>query len=102
MAYFDKRWVGVFNYRFRRRFRHDLSLLEKAVQYILKVKPDAAVCTGDLTSTGQPGEFEKSLAILKPLKESGIPQHRGAHREYTPQHVPAASNRGGTGGGTGN
>ena len=21
MAYFDKRWVGVFNYRFRRRFR---------------------------------------------------------------------------------
>ena len=23
MAYVDKRWVGVFNYRFRRRFRHD-------------------------------------------------------------------------------
>lgn len=73
MAYFDKRWVGVFNYRFRRRFRHDLSLLEKAVQYILKVKPDAAVCTGDLTSTGQPGEFEKTLAILEPLRNSNIP-----------------------------
>ena len=73
MAYLDKRWVGVFNYRFRRRFRHDLKLLERAVEYILDVRPDAAVCTGDLTSTGQPGEFEKSLAILKPLKESGIP-----------------------------
>ena len=73
MAYFDKRWVGVFNYRFRRRFRHDLKLLEKAVEYILAVKPDAAVCTGDLTSTGQPGEFAKTLEILKPLQESGIP-----------------------------
>lgn len=73
MAYFDKRWVGVFNYRFRRRFRHDLKLLEKAVEYILEVKPDAAVCTGDLTSTGQPGEFAKTLEILKPLQESGIP-----------------------------
>ena len=25
MAYIDKRWVGVFNYRFRRQFRHDLT-----------------------------------------------------------------------------
>ena len=73
MAYIDNRWVGVFNYRFRRRFRHDLSLLEKAVEYILAVKPDVAVCTGDLTSTGQPGEFERTLAILKPLAESNIP-----------------------------
>ena len=73
MAYFDKRWVGVFNYRFRRRFRHDLKLLEKAVDYILTVRPDAAVCTGDLTSTGQPGEFERTLAILEPLVKSGIP-----------------------------
>ena len=73
MAYFDKRWVGVFNYRFRRRFKHDLSLLERAVQYILKVKPDVAVCTGDLTSSGQPGEFQKTLAILEPLRSSNIP-----------------------------
>ena len=73
MAYIDKRWVGVFNYRFRRRFRHDLTLLEKAVDYILSVKPDVAVCTGDLTSTGQPGEFERTLAILEPLVKSDIP-----------------------------
>ena len=73
MAYFDKRWVGVFNYRFRRRFRHDLSKLQKAVNYILDVKPDVAVCTGDLTSAGQPGEFARVLEILKPLCNSGIP-----------------------------
>ena len=73
MAYIDKRWVGVFNYSFRRKFQHDQSLLEKAVNFILREKPDLIVCTGDLTSTGQPGEFEKSLKILRPLRESAIP-----------------------------
>ena len=73
MAYFDKRWVGVFNYRFRRRFRHDLSKLERAVDYILSTRPDVAVCTGDLTSAGQPGEFERVRKVLAPLRDSGIP-----------------------------
>lgn len=73
MAYVDKRWVGVFNYSFRRKFQHDQSLLTKAVDFILREKPDLAVCTGDLTSTGQPGEFERSLKILRPLRESKIP-----------------------------
>ncbi len=73
LAYFDKRWVGVFNYRFRRQFRHDLNKLEKAVEYTLAAKPDLAVCTGDLTSTGQPGEFAKVRPILQPLRDSGIP-----------------------------
>ena len=73
MAYIDKRWVGVFNYRFRRRFQHDLSKLEKAVEYILDTKPDLAVCTGDLTSSGQPGEFSRVREILKPLVNSQVP-----------------------------
>lgn len=73
MAYFDKRWVGVFNYRFRRKFRHDLSHLAKAVEFIMDTKPDVAVCTGDLTSAGQPGEFERVLEIIKPLYRSDIP-----------------------------
>lgn len=73
LAYIDKRWVGVFNYRFRRRFQHDLSKLEKAVAYILDCKPDLAVCTGDLTSSGQPGEFGRVRQILKPLVDSSIP-----------------------------
>ena len=73
LAYLDKRWVGVFNYRFRRRFRHNQKLLGLAVDYILANPPDVAVCTGDLTSTGQPGEFEQAMVILKPLYESNIP-----------------------------
>ncbi len=73
MAYLDKRWVGVFNYRWRRRFQHDLRRLSLAVAYILDTRPDLAICTGDLTSTGQPGEFEKVRPILAPLRDSGIP-----------------------------
>ena len=73
MAYLDKRWVGVFNYRFRRKFRHDLSHLARAVEYIMDTRPDVAVCTGDLTSAGQPGEFEKVIKIIEPLIKSDIP-----------------------------
>ena len=73
LAYIDKRWVGVFNYTYRRKFQHDLSRLEKAVSVILANPPDLIVCTGDLTSTGQPGEFAKVKAILQRLVASGIP-----------------------------
>ncbi len=73
LAYFDKRWVGVFNYTFRRRFKFDLSRLEQAVAYAVASQVDVAVCTGDLTSTGQPGEFDKIRQILQPLRDSGIP-----------------------------
>ena len=73
LAYLDKRWVGVFNYRFRRRFRHDQNKLQKAVEDILDTRPDVAICTGDLTSTGQPGEFALVREVLKPLQASNIP-----------------------------
>ncbi len=73
LAYLDKRWVGVFNYHFRRRFQHDLTNLSKTVDYILQEKPDVAVCTGDLTSTGQVGEFAMVREILQPLRDSAIP-----------------------------
>lgn len=73
LAYLDKRWVGVFNYTFRRRFRFDLNRLSALVDYILHNPVDVVVCTGDLTSTGQPGEFEIIRKILAPLRDSGIP-----------------------------
>ncbi len=66
-AYLDKRWVGVFNYRFRRKFQHDQRCLVQAVDFILRHPPDLAVCTGDITSTGQPGEFAAALDVLDPL-----------------------------------
>jgi 3',5'-cyclic AMP phosphodiesterase CpdA len=67
LAYVDKRWVGVFNFSYRRKYQHDQSYLKKAVDYIIEQKPDLAVLTGDITSTGQQGEFKQQLDILDPL-----------------------------------
>ena len=66
-ALFDKRIVGTFNYAFKRRFLHNMRYLQKAVEYILMDEPEVAICTGDITSTGQPAEFETALEILDPL-----------------------------------
>ena len=72
-AFFDKRIVGTLNYAFKRRFLHNMELMQKGVDYIIQEKPDVVVCTGDLTSTGQPREFNIILEILKPLiNSSGI------------------------------
>ncbi|MDD4816369.1 MAG: metallophosphoesterase [Victivallaceae bacterium] len=72
-AYFDKRIVGVFNYRFRRRFKMDLNRLAAMVEYVQANPVDVVVCTGDLTSTGQPGEFAAVKEYLRPLRDSGTP-----------------------------
>ncbi len=72
-AWFDKRWVGLFNYRFRRCFQHDLEELKNAVDYIIDNKFDLVVCTGDLTTTGQKHEFELVKTYLQKLRDSNIP-----------------------------
>lgn len=72
-ALFDKRWVGLFNYKFRRSYQHDPKYLERAVDCIINGNFDVAVCTGDLTNTGQPNEFETVKPILDKLLNSGIP-----------------------------
>ena len=69
-AYVDKRIVGSFNYFFRRRFQHDFSLLDRAIKFILSENPDVVVCTGDITSTGQPIEFEMALKALESILSS--------------------------------
>jgi len=66
-TFFDKRIVGFFNYSFRRRFQHRLDFLDRMVSFILKEEPDVVICTGDLTSTSQPAEFEIVTNILKPI-----------------------------------
>jgi len=47
--------------------------LQKFVEVSLREKPDLVICTGDLTSVGQPVEFQESLALLAPLRDSGVP-----------------------------
>lgn len=70
-AFLDKRWVGIFNYYFRRRFQHDQEVLKDAVKRMLKRGADFYICTGDITSTGQLSEFRKAMDILSPLAETG-------------------------------
>ena len=66
-AFIDKRIVGTLNYAFKRRFLHNMESMQKGVDYIIQENPDVVVCTGDLTSTGQPREFDIMLEILQPL-----------------------------------
>ncbi len=72
-AIFDKRILGSLNYNLARRNKYNLKILPNFINHILKEKPDVVVCTGDLTSTGQPNEFKKIIDILKPLIKSEIP-----------------------------
>ena len=69
----DKRSIGYFNSRFRRKSQHDPAYTERAVEWILQEKPHLAVFTGDATSTGQKSEFDAAWRVFKPLAESAIP-----------------------------
>ena len=64
---FDKRTVGLFNYHYLRQHQHDQTYMDIAVEYILSNPPDIVVCTGDITTSGEPSEFEISCKKLKPL-----------------------------------
>lgn len=72
-GYLDKRLLGFLNCALSRGRHHSQALLELAVAKFLELKPDLLVCTGDLTTSGQPGEFKRSLKRLKPLLDSGVP-----------------------------
>ena len=69
-AFFDKRLLGTLNYFFRRRFLHDQSLLTRLSDFILGFEPDVVAITGDITSTGQPREFDAALECLSPILDA--------------------------------
>ncbi len=66
-ALLDKRMAGTLNYCIFRRGLFDLTPLAAMAEKILAMAPDAVVCTGDITSTGQPSEFRRILEKLAPL-----------------------------------
>lgn len=72
-GFLDKRLFGFLNCVLSRGRLHKQTLLERAVSKFIELKPDLIVCTGDLTTSGQPGEFSRALARLAPLASSGIP-----------------------------
>ncbi|HBM15014.1 MAG TPA: hypothetical protein DD381_01480 [Lentisphaeria bacterium] len=69
-ACFDKRAIGLVNYFYIRKHKHNPKYLEKVVQKILDISPDMVICTGDLTTSGDSPEFDLSCSILSPLVEN--------------------------------
>jgi len=83
---FDKRAFGALNHLLRRSHLHEWRHVADAVQQIRLLSPDIVVCTGDITTLGEPAEFETALEALRPL----IEDHRfeliyvpGNHDAYT-------------------
>ena len=72
-AFFDKRLLGILNSSFIRKNHYDTKRIAPAVEYILAEKPDLVLFTGDATSCGQKGEFERALKDFTPLLESPLP-----------------------------
>jgi 3',5'-cyclic AMP phosphodiesterase CpdA len=69
-GYFDKRLLGAFNFLLRRKRSHDWSLVDRAVKKIKALSPDVVICTGDLSSISEPGEFARAVKALTPLVEN--------------------------------
>jgi 3',5'-cyclic AMP phosphodiesterase CpdA len=66
---FDKRTVGLFNYHYLRKHQHNQKYMDIAVDYILSNPPDIVVCTGDITTSGEPSEYKIACEQLRPLVE---------------------------------
>ena len=80
----SKRALGQANLWLNRRkvFRHHR--LHELIEQAIGCKPDGVLCTGDLTTTALPGEFEMARKALSPLAEAApllaVP---GNHDKYT-------------------
>ena len=61
------------NWVLRRRKRHSLDRLDRALQAVLEAKPDCVVCTGDLSHIGQPHELAAASDKLDILTHHQIP-----------------------------
>lgn len=66
-ALFDKRLLGLINYKLNRRHHIREILVSNAVGRITDLDPDLVVCTGDITCIGSPEEFRAACRILEPL-----------------------------------
>ncbi len=85
---FDKRLLGTLNHFLRRRHKHVWGRVERAVTLIKQLNPDIVVCTGDLTTLGEPSEFEQAFEALAPLaadKRFELLYVPGNHDCYVPR-----------------
>jgi 3',5'-cyclic AMP phosphodiesterase CpdA len=79
----SKRGLGAINYFRRRRFWHDMAVLDRLVADVLDEGPDAVAVTGDLTNLGLEAEFLPAAVFLgglgPPEKVAAIPGNHDAY-----------------------
>ncbi len=64
----SKRALGAVNlYLLGRKGHFDEASARAAVAAVVEAEPELVVCTGDLTSTASPQEFEAAAALLAPI-----------------------------------
>ncbi len=68
-GFLDKRLFGRLNYLLRRRHAFRAERIQNATRIFASLQADFFVCTGDLTSVGDPGEFAFAERLLAPILE---------------------------------
>ncbi len=66
-ALLDKRVLGALNHCLRRRRHFRREFLARAIARIKLLAPDWVLCTGDITTVGDPAEFADAAQALAPL-----------------------------------
>ncbi len=68
-AFFDKRAIGLFNHVYIRKHSHNQNLIDLMITKLEQISPDIVFCTGDITTDGEPSEFNfccnKLQSIIK-------------------------------------
>lgn len=83
---FSKRAIGLGNLWLRRarRFTHFRERMQRMVHFFEEQKPDAVICTGDVTTVGTQAELEVAAALLQPFTTARYGLHlvAGNHDIY--------------------
>ena len=83
--FFSKRWLGNFNYFFKRKRFFDYNRLIELIDLFKRCKITHVIITGDLSVTGLKREFQMGLRFLDLLKKEGLTPLiiPGNHDHYT-------------------
>ncbi len=79
---FTKRILGYLNHLLRRRHRIHTEFIQSLAALLPHLKPDAVLCTGDLSSIGLATEFQTAEKLLQPFKKYNLIYVPGNHDRY--------------------
>jgi 3',5'-cyclic AMP phosphodiesterase CpdA len=84
----NKRAIGYYNWRYRRRHHHKRQILELLIADLNAQKPDHTIVSGDLVNLALPGEFQNAADFLSKLdRPSNVSVVPGNHDAYVSMPV---------------